>query len=814
MGIQINGNNDIISALDGSWTAEGASINTSGILTATTFEGNVTGTACTFVDGKFTGTVSIGGTLTYEDVTNIDSVGLITARAGIIDSTLTAGRVVHVNSDKRLVDSANLTFSGTQLVVQGGSGTQHMFRHSAGWGGVTSAGSAGGSGAGFSLANNYSGTLETKWSIYLDGSNDGLRFTANTPDQTSDEKLRITSAGKLGIGTITPGDLVHINTTGNVGGIRFGNGQNLNAGTIRSNWNTIDLIADQNLTLQTNGDTRMKITNAGKVGIGTVTPGKQLHVFKSNEHPVMFERGDSSNTQVELKTNGATRGYWGCSTTANFMVYDNDASDINFTVLQTGKVGINEDVPQATLHVASTSNYVDIGLSNSTSGHTGSDGANIFYNSNLELALWNRESASIRFATAGTERARIDGSGHATFKRSFNLTSSSDNHQIYEGRALNWTSNGTSSGTVRAYLYGDSSGNLRLGSGGWNERLRINSDGEIGINQTDPQAFLHIGNYETAQNENQSSVTQYFIDSTRSLKIARCNRGSITSTAAWYDVAVLAMAGYSYRCQVSIGGNFTQDVVEINVQTSYDSSLGNKYSLQVSAKSASAHSVDRITQVRVAKKSSTHYLQVYIATGVDSNTNGKSVLETTCGIYAQNGADNAYPMFAAASGSYTNLCHTFPDFGVHAAWDFTSNSSGVRSYTAWTGGGQNYLTAEAAGNGSSHGNVARFTAPMRGLYQVNFMVKAINATIDNDCLISMYGSMTYNAQNPWGINSEVYDPRGAAAGAQGQQGEGNSWFLRMAAGDYFSFDYYRPAPTGYIDGGGQIFTASVFKVNS
>ena len=31
----------------------------------------------------FTSDVSIGGTLTYEDVTNIDSVGLITARSGI-----------------------------------------------------------------------------------------------------------------------------------------------------------------------------------------------------------------------------------------------------------------------------------------------------------------------------------------------------------------------------------------------------------------------------------------------------------------------------------------------------------------------------------------------------------------------------------------------------------------------------------------------------------------------------------------------------------------------------------------------------------
>ena len=40
--------------------------------------GNITGTAATF-----TGDVSIAGTLTYEDVTNIDATGLITAKSGI-----------------------------------------------------------------------------------------------------------------------------------------------------------------------------------------------------------------------------------------------------------------------------------------------------------------------------------------------------------------------------------------------------------------------------------------------------------------------------------------------------------------------------------------------------------------------------------------------------------------------------------------------------------------------------------------------------------------------------------------------------------
>ena len=65
-----------------------------GVATATNFTGDLTGTAS--LASNLTGTpnitvgtisasgnVSIGGTLTYEDVTNIDSVGIITARNGI-----------------------------------------------------------------------------------------------------------------------------------------------------------------------------------------------------------------------------------------------------------------------------------------------------------------------------------------------------------------------------------------------------------------------------------------------------------------------------------------------------------------------------------------------------------------------------------------------------------------------------------------------------------------------------------------------------------------------------------------------------------
>ena len=44
-------------------------INITGVATAASFSGNITGVAATF-----TGNVSIGGTLTYEDVTNLSLI--------------------------------------------------------------------------------------------------------------------------------------------------------------------------------------------------------------------------------------------------------------------------------------------------------------------------------------------------------------------------------------------------------------------------------------------------------------------------------------------------------------------------------------------------------------------------------------------------------------------------------------------------------------------------------------------------------------------------------------------------------------------
>ena len=76
-------------------------ITATGIATAASFSGNLTGNASgtaggltgtpnivvgsvTGTTGTFSGNVSVGGVLTYEDVTNVDSIGIVTARTGVV----------------------------------------------------------------------------------------------------------------------------------------------------------------------------------------------------------------------------------------------------------------------------------------------------------------------------------------------------------------------------------------------------------------------------------------------------------------------------------------------------------------------------------------------------------------------------------------------------------------------------------------------------------------------------------------------------------------------------------------------------------
>ena len=67
---------------------------------------------------EFKSNVSIAGTLTYEDVTNVDSVGLITARSGIRINT---GGLVVTAGVSTFTDALNVTGTLTAGLIDGGS---------------------------------------------------------------------------------------------------------------------------------------------------------------------------------------------------------------------------------------------------------------------------------------------------------------------------------------------------------------------------------------------------------------------------------------------------------------------------------------------------------------------------------------------------------------------------------------------------------------------------------------------------------------------------------------------------------------------
>ena len=128
-----------------------AGLNVVGLVSATSFSGDgtgltgvastdniITGTAATFTGGinansinvtglstfvgfvAFTTSISVGGTITYEDVTNVDSIGVITARAGVQVGT---GQSFGANGPTAVYygDGSNLTGIAAGITTEAGT---------------------------------------------------------------------------------------------------------------------------------------------------------------------------------------------------------------------------------------------------------------------------------------------------------------------------------------------------------------------------------------------------------------------------------------------------------------------------------------------------------------------------------------------------------------------------------------------------------------------------------------------------------------------------------------------------------------------
>ena len=185
-------------------------ITVTGIVTATTTNQNITGTLAVTGDATFSSDVGIAGTLTYEDVTNIDSVGIITARSGI---NLTGGNITLGDSGGASDDRIVLGASSDLAIHHDGSnsriaesGTGHLILTSNGNGVLVQDHTSGNNMAKFlnggaaELYHNYSKKIETTAAgVTVTGSvTDDKGNVRSIPkiDKSSAHTLVATDAGK------------------------------------------------------------------------------------------------------------------------------------------------------------------------------------------------------------------------------------------------------------------------------------------------------------------------------------------------------------------------------------------------------------------------------------------------------------------------------------------------------------------------------------------------------------------------------------------------------------------------------------------
>ena len=83
-------------------------LTVSGVITSTTLNANITG------DLTVTGNVGVGGTLTYEDVTNIDSVGIITARTDVL-----VGSTIKLGASSGIITATSFRGDASQMTGAG-----------------------------------------------------------------------------------------------------------------------------------------------------------------------------------------------------------------------------------------------------------------------------------------------------------------------------------------------------------------------------------------------------------------------------------------------------------------------------------------------------------------------------------------------------------------------------------------------------------------------------------------------------------------------------------------------------------------------
>ena len=553
-------------ALDRLTKVDGGGISTTsdyrvGIITASKFVGPFDGTGGNFTgvitatSANFSGNVTIGGTLTYEDVTNIDSVGIITAQKDIhVGAGVSAVGVGtfsgldisgdidvdgHTNLDNvSIAGVTTITGSGNALEIVGG-----VVRNR----GTTSARFVVNNGS----AEGYFGWTSGALTVGQAAATLSLEATGSNHIQlktNGDERLRITGAGLVGIGTnVGLSDILTVNDTNPKISMRDGGVERAFLHIDGSDDFIINNKSISNLILKTTDEERLRITSGGNVGINeSANINGRLHI----QHDALEENilyASRYNQQSDDKPVFAVTQAQMTNMSAAGLVIGNHNMDIHLGPVYGANAGVSTHVTKG---IRIGAGYGQVGIN-----------TNVF--SQAYSALTVKNAVSIDFDTVLDIVADDDKVSRLEFSETSNSGKGSIRYSYAsDANFMSFHTNGTTTNDT-------------------NERLRIDSVGRVSIGDNNTQTAypfyvakdLNTGGNLLSFGNTDSTYSQGLTLSFDSNKDVKWAGGSGSGGLIWD----MGTRGYQFKIngsdrlritsggQVNIGGNYTQTTNQLHV---------------------------------------------------------------------------------------------------------------------------------------------------------------------------------------------------------------------------------------------------------
>ena len=330
----------------------------------------------------------------------------------------------------------------------------------------------------------YRGT-DLKWEIRNNGNDDSLFFIPQGQND-ADTKLAIKSDGNVGIGTIAPASKLHVYDNITDEYVAIIDNDQANAG------HGLKVTSDGNgagsniLEVESASTSLFRVKGDGKVGIGTATPAKPVHVnVETGWATLRLEGASDSGGEIEFYKSSTKSGSIFFSAAGDCQIRPLGVAE-KFIILANGNVGIGTAAPLAKLHLkgSTATNEASHILFENTQGAkkfaVGGGGSGVTNN-----------GLGFRNVTDNTLPMIIDDSGKVGIGTNAPGEKLDVNGKI-QIRGGNWlifrNSNNSNYGSMRGAS--DTSNDVTINTNG--EVIRFKQDGKVGIGTATPDTRLQI----------------------------------------------------------------------------------------------------------------------------------------------------------------------------------------------------------------------------------------------------------------------------------------------------------------------------------